>query len=111
MLENKIEKNNKAEIISPQAIHQVAKEHGWWDRERSIPELLCLIHSEISEALEGCREHLTEGEDGWLGEELADAIIRIFDLCEHEDINILSEVEKKHNKNKKRKYRHGNKKF
>ena len=101
----------RKKIISPKEIHNVAKEHGWWDIHRSIPESLCLIHSEISEALEGLRNHLIENEDGWLGEELADAVIRIFDLCEHEEIDIIKEIEKKHNKNKNRSYRHGNKKF
>lgn len=98
-------------IVSPEEIHKVAKNHGWWDTGRSIPESLCLIHSEISEALEGVRNHLKVGEDGWLGEELADAVIRIFDLCEHEGIDIIGEIEKKHEKNKDRPYRHGGKAF
>ena len=32
--------------------HDIAKSKGWWDEERSIPELIALMHSELSEALE-----------------------------------------------------------
>lgn len=42
-------------------VHQNARDHGWWDGvenkdPRVIPEKLCLIHSEVSEALECYRE-------------------------------------------------------
>ena len=36
-------------------IHQNAVDHGWWDEEQSFAELLALIHSEWSEALEEAR--------------------------------------------------------
>ena len=33
-------------------IHENAVAHGWWDEERGFPEVLALIHSEVSEAPE-----------------------------------------------------------
>lgn len=30
-------------------IHENAVAHGWWDEERGFPEVLALIHSEVSE--------------------------------------------------------------
>lgn len=36
-------------------IHENAVEHGWWETERSVGEILSLIHSEWSEALEEYR--------------------------------------------------------
>lgn len=71
--------------------HGLAKEAGWWDDlntgqplERNKGELLCLIHSEISEALEGIRknkmdEHLPHRKSEEV--ELADTVIRIFDYA------------------------------
>ena len=37
-------------------VHANADEHGWWDEERSSGEILALIHSEWSEALEEYRD-------------------------------------------------------
>jgi NTP pyrophosphatase (non-canonical NTP hydrolase) len=65
--------------------HGLAIAAGWWgDGSRNIGEALCLIHSEISEALEGIREskrddHLPQHQS--ITVELADAIIRICDLA------------------------------
>ena len=38
-------------------IHQNAVEHGWWEKERELPEILMLCVSELSEALEEYREN------------------------------------------------------
>ena len=37
-------------------VHDNAVAHGWWEKPPTIPEALCLIHSELSEALEEYRE-------------------------------------------------------
>jgi NTP pyrophosphatase (non-canonical NTP hydrolase) len=69
--------------------HMDAKIAGWWDGVdihdvHVVPAKLCLIHSEISEAMEGHRksamdDHLKER--SMLEVELADAVIRIADLA------------------------------
>ena len=99
-------------IVTPKEVHDLAIEKGWYDGNsaREVPELLCLIHAEISEALEGYRNKIPIDQKGNLGEELADAVIRIWDMCEYLNIDIASEVNKKHEFNKTRPYRHGNKK-
>ena len=37
-------------------IHENAKSKGFFDSEKNIGEMLCLIHSEVSEALEADRK-------------------------------------------------------
>lgn len=69
-----------------QQIHQQNKDAGWWDNPREKGTLLCLIHSEISEAMEGERKDLMDDHlpHRKMAEvELADAVIRIshFGLC------------------------------
>lgn len=96
-------------VVSPEEIYNLNVEKGWYDTNTTTVERLCLIHSEISEALEAYRNDIPRGEKGWMGEELADATIRIFDLAFGENIDIVSEIEKKHKFNKTRPYRHGNK--
>ena len=49
-----------------------------------VAEKLCLIHSEISEAMEGARKNLPDDKlphRPMIEVELADAVIRILDLC------------------------------
>jgi len=36
--------------------HEMAKEKGFWDEERNVPEMLMLIVSEVAEALEALRK-------------------------------------------------------
>lgn len=71
--------------------HGAAVRGGWWndirtgDRlQRNKGELLCLIHSEISEAMEGERKNLMDDKlpHRRMAEvELADAVIRILDYA------------------------------
>ena len=49
-----------------------------------VAEKLCLIHSEVSEAMEGARKNLPDDKlphRPMIEVELADAVIRILDLC------------------------------
>jgi NTP pyrophosphatase (non-canonical NTP hydrolase) len=100
-------------------IHQLAIDKGWWRSEpwteRNILEVLCLIHSEISEALEELRSGVEvqnyvladDGKPEGFGVELADAVIRILDLAEYFDIDLEHLIALKHEYNKRRAYRHG----
>ena len=89
-----------------QECHRIAKLKGWWDEERNDGELIALMHSELSEALEAMREHKVK-ED--IAEELADCCIRIFDYCGARDIDLENTLLKKIAYNQTRPYRHGKK--
>lgn len=98
-----------------QRCYDNSKEKGFWDNEgdRNIPTKLCLVHSELSEALEGHREGNPPSEKvpdiTKVEEELADAIIRILDLSKFYDLRIGKAVVLKMAYNSGRPYRHGNK--
>lgn len=76
------------------ACHWASKTAGWWNDTKTGASLtdnplifsqkLCLIHSEISEAMEGDRKNLMDDKlphRPMREVELADAVIRIFDLA------------------------------
>lgn len=74
-------------------IHKGNRDRGWWNdlttgeditRTRNVGELLCLVHSEISEAMEGHRKGLMDDKlphRPMFEVELADAVIRILDIA------------------------------
>ena len=65
---------------------------------RNIPEMLCLIHSEISEALEGYRKNLQDDklpQYKMFDVEIVDTLIRLFDLAKGTGIDLDSVFEAK----------------
>ena len=83
--------------------HSIAKEKGFWEKDRNIGEALMLIVTELAEAMEGHRKNDQEN----FKEELADAFIRLLDLCGGLGIDIEEEIYQKSVKNKARPYKHG----
>lgn len=72
---------------------------------------LMLVVSELAEGCEGVRHGnlSSEPQSGGLGEELADAIIRILDMAESVNINIEQAIINKIEYNNTRPTRHGGK--
>lgn len=92
--------------------HGAAKAGGWWNDihtgkplQRNVGELLCLIHSEISEAMEAHRKNLMDDKlphRKGIEVELADAVIRIADLCGGLGLDLSGAVSEKLAYNAKR---------
>jgi len=118
-----------------QRIYQANKEKGFWDKERNVGELLMLVTSELGEAMEALRkekfadmhyydEMIADGYD-WensntsftacfeksikdtFEDEIADAIIRLFDLSAGLGIDIEKHIEVKLKYNLNRPKLHG----
>lgn len=101
-------------------IHEQNVAAGWWTNletgeslksghgepaKRNIPEMLCLIHSEISEAMEGYRKNLMDDKlphRPMLEVELADAVIRIFDMAGGLNLDLEGAIHEKLEYNKNR---------
>lgn len=103
-------------------IHANAVEKGFWDNRLSFAELIMLVVTELAEAVEADRK------DNWceisnpvnysndafeklikdtVQDEIADAIIRLLDLCSAYNINIGLHIEAKMRYNESRERLHG----
>lgn len=113
-------------------IHKNNKKKGFYEKERNIGEILCLIHSEISEALEAHRnskktkilcvntanklkidlefkDYFKKNIKDNFEDEIADVLIRVLDLCAYMEIDIDSHLKAKMRYNSLRDYKHGKK--
>lgn len=98
--------------------HEMAVSKGWYAKgKRPVMEIMALLHSEISEAVEEHRagrkpsEIYREvgGKPAGIPIELADVVIRIMDFCGAEGIDLQAAIEKKMAFNATRPRRHGDK--
>lgn len=116
-------------------IHRINKEKGFWDNERNVGEMLMLVVSELSEALEADRENRyannvttvrvyddfkVENPENFavqfklaikdsFEDEIADTIIRLLDISIGLGIDIESHIKMKMAYNKTRDKMHGKK--
>jgi len=100
------------------ASHDASADAGWWDStdyKSKVPEKLLMVHSEISEAVEEYRDGHTyewvgdNGKPEGLPVEIADAIIRLADLCGALGYDIEDVIARKMAYNKTRGHRHNGK--
>lgn len=88
--------------------HEAAREKGFWEKERNTGEMLMLVVSELGEAIEAHRRgRFGIGKKDTFEDEIADAVIRLFDLCGGLGIDLEREINWKMAFNQTRSKRHG----
>jgi len=116
-----------------QQVHKNARDKGFFDQPKNLGEMLCLIHSEVSEALGAIRQekyasnkdisdsdyllergniqdwdsHFKHHIKNTFEDELADIVIRIMDLCAFKNIDLEWHIKAKMRSNELREFKHG----
>ena len=97
------------------SVHANARAHGWHDTPIEEGTALALIHSEVSEALDGARHGNPPSEHipaySAVEEELADVVIRCMDWAAAKGYRLAEAICAKHEFNKTRPHKHGGKRF
>ncbi len=98
-------------------VHETARAKGWYEKPeaKNDAEMIALMHSELSEALEAMRNGNPSDdkvpEFSGVEAELADVVIRIMDYAQFRKLRVAEAIVAKHQMNQTRAHRHGGKRF